>query len=219
MRHTILVTRDYPIDIRHLILVASLTACVADPTVVLVDGDTPAPPVYLLHGAGESGSDVSARWGMSAIAPDSTELADLETLIASGPRAIVMGQGVGASRAYELACSRPDLVGAIVMLSGEATSTPCAPGPRVSTLTVHGTLDDVDPYSTAAATFTAAQTLTGCTDVATFVSSPALTPTVEALACNNGPLRAEHWRVIGWDHNPALGEQWGEAVGSWIDQL
>jgi pimeloyl-ACP methyl ester carboxylesterase len=192
------------------------TACTDPPPgVQLVDGDIPEPTVLLLHGAGELGTDVSARWGMDVVAPDSLELADLEALITAGPRAIVMGQGSGASLAFTLACSRPDLVGLVVMLSGVAHSEPCADGPRVSVLTIHGTLDDHTSYSTAAPTFARAKALTGCTESERYVESPQINATVEALACDNGPLRAEHWRVIGWDHNPALPSTWSTTVLEW----
>lgn len=177
----------------------------------------------MLHGDGELGADISSRWLLpgQSVAPDDMEVADLEQLVLPGARSIVMGQGAGASRAYEFACARPDLVSVVVMLSGEAHAGECAHGPVVSVLTVHGTLDDVVPYTTAQVTFEAAQDLARCTDVS-YVESPEIgvaSNQIEALGCterDEGRTRsAEHWRVLGWDHNPQLTTDWSRTVLTW----
>jgi pimeloyl-ACP methyl ester carboxylesterase len=204
------------------VTMAVLGACAADPGVELVapvDAGTDR-SVFLLHGDGELGADVLDRWQIDARAPDDTGSdALISELARSGQRSIVLGQGAGASMAYTIACARPDLVAAIVMLSGVAHAEPCVSGQVVSVLTAHGTVDSHTPYSTAQATFERAQTIARCADEA-YVASPALGATVEALACvarDEGRVRtAEHWRVIGWDHNPELGAEWGDAVETWL---
>ncbi len=201
-------------------LAVVLSACVDDPSVEIVTGD-PVAPMILIHGTGESGSDISARWGMpDAVAPD--DVSSIAGMIEPGERAILLGQGSGASIAYDLACARPDLVSAVVMLSGEASDAECVNGSAVSVLTVHGTVDDVIPYSSATETFEKAKQIAQCSSVA-FVDSPDIGASVEALSClerTDGRTRsATHWRVIGWDHNPVLGETWAPAVDLWLSDL
>lgn len=203
-----------------LALVVVLSACVDDPNVEIVTGD-PVAPMILIHGTGEMGSDISARWGMTdAVAPD--DVSSIAGIIGPGERAILLGQGSGASIAYDLACSRPDLVSAVVMLSGQASDAECVNGSAVSVLTIHGTVDDVIPYSSATETFEKAKRIAQCSSVS-FIDSPNIGSDVEALSClerTDGQARsATHWRVIGWDHNPALGETWAPAIELWLSAL
>lgn len=205
---------------KHAVLVVAvgMAACVADPSVEILPTTEREPQIILIHGTGELGADIAARWSLPVTveAPDSLD--EIETLIDPTRRAILMGQGSGASLAYSIACARPDLVAAIVMLSGVAGEMECANGSRVSALTIHGTVDSHTPYSTAQATFERVQQLADCTTVR-YVDEPALNATVESLGCleriEGQTRRAEHWRVIGWDHNPDLGPEFGETVLTW----
>ncbi len=63
-------------------------------------------------------------------------------------RVYVIGHSNGGYMAYRMACERADVIAAIGVLAGEASSTPaaCQPSQPVSVLHLHGSADTTVPY-------------------------------------------------------------------------
>ena len=61
----------------------------------------------------------------------------------------VLGHSNGGYMAYRMACERADVIAAIGSLAGNASSMPsaCTPSQPVGVVHMHGTIDDIVPYS------------------------------------------------------------------------
>jgi polyhydroxybutyrate depolymerase len=125
----------------------------------------------------------------------------------------VMGHSNGGYMAYRLACDRADVVTNIMVLAGQAVSdaSTCHPAQPVSVLHLHGTVDDMVPYSTAAASVMQWATLNGCGATQT-TGSPldldtsvvgAETQTSAYDGCPPGGS-VELWTIQGAGHVPAF---------------
>jgi polyhydroxybutyrate depolymerase len=166
----------------------------------------------------------SPRWNASAMdrRDDTDDTAQFIDLADEAPL-VLLGHGNGASMAWRIACAHPTAVRAIVMLAGSATpdDPACGTVGAFSTLNVHGTLDDIVPYSTAWPTFGQAQMLARCTKLEQGNVYYDLGVPVDAFSCLNtegrGIVSAEHWRAIGWGHAPTLPDDWWPAISGWID--
>lgn len=204
-------------------VIAFAAACAPkDPSLTFVDA-LPLDPssVQRVHLAADPQS-ARESWGLSRDVLV-LEGATIDTLLEQATRGplLLTGQGAAASLAWRFACQHPDLVRTVVMLNGAADAEPCASTGIVSTLVVHGTHDDVVPYSAAWPTFERAQVLARCTTLGSGAVYEDLTAPVETFACDlsseRGIISAEHWRVVGWGHSPALPATWGAAIDAWID--
>jgi polyhydroxybutyrate depolymerase len=63
----------------------------------------------------------------------------------------VLGHSNGGYMAYRMACERADVIAAIASLAGNASSMPsaCTPSEKVNVVHMHGTVDEVVPYTGA----------------------------------------------------------------------
>jgi len=105
------------------------------------------------------GIDLSWADGRGASVPDREGIDDVGFLAAlidrlsveygiPAGRVFVTGMSAGAFMANRLACDRADLISAIAPVSGTlGMGVPCAPSRAVSVLQIHGTADQVVPYS------------------------------------------------------------------------
>ena len=73
----------------------------------------------------------------------------LDDVIAAWPvsRVILLGHSNGGWMAYRMACERADIVTAIGVLAGEATSDTCTPSQPVDVLHIQGTADEEVNYN------------------------------------------------------------------------
>ena len=76
----------------------------------------------------------------------------------------VLGHSNGGYMAYRMACERADVIAAIGSLAGNASSTPsaCVPSAKVNVVHMHGTADNVVPYSGAVPSVDQWATKNGC---------------------------------------------------------
>jgi polyhydroxybutyrate depolymerase len=123
----------------------------------------------------------------------------------------VMGHSNGGYMAYRLACDRADVITNIMVLAGVSVSDPstCHPAAPVAVLHLHGTVDDMVPYSTAAGSVASWAALDGCGTTQT--AGPALdldtslpgaeTQTTSYDGCPPG-IAVELWTIQGAGHIP-----------------
>ncbi len=76
----------------------------------------------------------------------------------------VLGHSNGGYMAYRMACERADVIAAIASLAGNASSMPsaCMPSEKVGVVHMHGTMDDIVPYSGAVPSVEQWATKNGC---------------------------------------------------------
>jgi len=141
------------------------------------------------------GIDLSWADGRGASVPDRQGIDDVGFLAAlidrlsveygiPAGRVFVTGMSAGAFMANRLACDRADLISAIAPVSGTlGTGVPCAPSRAVSVLQIHGTADQVVPYSGGG--------MIGRGGASEIVSAPALTGLWAAVdRCASPPIPA-----------------------------
>ena len=123
----------------------------------------------------------------------------------------VMGHSNGAYMAYRLACDRADVITNIMPLAGVSVSDPstCVPVKPVSVLHLHGTADDMVPYSSAAPSVMTWAGLDGCATTQTAgdpldldtTQAGAETQTTHYDGCPPG-IAVELWTITGAGHVP-----------------
>jgi polyhydroxybutyrate depolymerase len=160
---------------------------------------------------------------------DSTYLGTmLDDIMKSWPeidpaRVYVLGHSNGGFMSYRLACDHADTIAAIGVLAGDATTTPCEPSQGVNVLHMHGTADDVIPYSGAEPSVANWAGYNGCgatrhtTGSADFISTVAGDETT--LATQDGcPAGAdvELWSMAGGGHIPSLTPAFEPALWAWF---
>lgn len=149
------------------------------------------------------GIDLSWADGRGASVPDRQGIDDVGFLAAlidrlsveygiPAGRVFVTGMSAGAFMANRLACDRADLISAIAPVSGTlGMGVPCAPSRAVSVLQIHGTADQVVPYSGGG--------MIGRGGASEIVSAPALTglwAAVDRCASPPTPSPAEVPRLV-----------------------
>lgn len=194
------------------LLLFAVAACAVEteqPTVTIV-GDEPTPlPIVLLHGTGDT--TIAERWGLDVETPDDVDAFEVTE------RSILLGQGTGGTKAWELACAKPWLVAAIVVLGSEIPAGECKDG-RVSVLHIHGTRDDIVEYNTVQVARIRERALADCSPSAPdgYLDTPPIG--IDSVGCAywmyGTQYTAEHWRT-DWDHNPVLPPDFGNIVTTW----
>jgi len=135
----------------------------------------------------------------------------------------LVGHSNGAFMSYRLACERADLFAAIVGLAGNAASVPCQPAEPVSILHVHGTADDVVPYSGAVPSVTQWAGLDGCSGARTRGADTDLeagltgaeTRTEATAGCPAG-VAVDLWSMEGAGHVPTFGATFPQVAWQWL---
>lgn len=148
-----------------------------------------------------------------------------QTLDIDRERIWLAGHSNGGFMAYRMACDHSEVIAGIVSLAGATFANPaaCAARQPVHVLQVHGTADNVilygggslsgHPYPGAIATSQAWATNDGCDDSLVATTAGALdlvagaafeTDILRYAAGCDIPGSAEHWRMNGASHSPAL---------------
>jgi polyhydroxybutyrate depolymerase len=137
---------------------------------------------------------------------------------------LVLGHSNGSYMAYRMACDRADVITAIAGLAGVAASTTCAPSRHVAVLHLHGTADDLVPYSTAVPSVTKWAGYNGCGttqsnatafDLDDSVAGAETTPSTFAGCPADGAV--ELWTMTGSSHIPNISFQFPTLLMSWFD--
>lgn len=153
----------------------------------------------------------------------------VDDVLASWPvdrdRVVVIGHSNGGYMAYRMACERADVITAIAGLAGAASSNPsaCKPSRAVNVLHIHGTDDDLVPYSGADDSVLQWAGHDGCGTTLT----PGGTHDLEAgltgsetrahtVACPPG-VAVELWEIAGGSHIPNFGAGFTPALWQWLD--
>jgi polyhydroxybutyrate depolymerase len=137
----------------------------------------------------------------------------------------LVGHSNGGFMSYRLACERADLFAAILALAGSAASVPCQPEQPVSILHIHGTADDIVPYSVAVPSVTQWTGLDGCSGARTRGAdldleaglAGAETKTEITGGCPaDGAV--DLWTLEGAGHIPAFGAAFAPAAWQWLTE-
>lgn len=178
----------------------------ADPACCDFEGQRPDDVAYL----GGLIDDVTAAWPIEGV--------------------YVVGHSNGGFMAYRLACERADALSAIVSLAGLASSNPagCTPSQPVPVLHMHGTMDEVVPYTAGAYGADAsvdqwagkngcAGTTRGSGASLDLDTSVAGSETVSApiVGCPAGG-EVELWKMEGSSHTPVLGTTFTSQLMEWL---
>lgn len=175
----------------------------ADPACCDFDGKNPDDVAYI----GGLIDDITAEWPV-----DESQV-------------FIIGHSNGGYMAYRMACERADTIAAIASLAGNAASTAsaCNPSEPVNVVHLHGTLDDIVPFSGAmpsveqwaakngcGTTRTAAMDLDLDTNVAGAETHVA--PTADCPA--NGAV--ELWTMEGSSHIPVMNNSFATTMMDWF---
>jgi polyhydroxybutyrate depolymerase len=181
----------------------------ADPACCDLGGLHPDDSGYI----GKLIDDVTAAWPVSSV--------------------FLVGHSNGGYMSYRMACDRADVVSAIVVLAGIASSTPalCKPTQPVSVLHVHGTADAVVPYAGggiggagAVGSVQQWEGKNGCsmtrTTGATMLDLDATVPgnetTTEASTGCPTKIAVDLWSLAGSSHIPSLTAAFEPAIWEWM---
>jgi polyhydroxybutyrate depolymerase len=135
----------------------------------------------------------------------------------------VVGYANGGTMAYRLACERADVVSNIVVLASQPTSTACAPTRGVNVLEIHGTADDVVPYSVAGPSVQQWAVNDHCGTIGPPGTSLDLdsvlagneTLTQSVTGCPPG-ITVDLWTIEGGGHHPTPVTTFGPTVRQWV---
>lgn len=156
----------------------------------------------------------------------------IDDVLASWPvdhgAVFVLGHSNGGYMAYRMACERADVIAAIGVLAGEASSMPaaCTPARTVNVLHLHGTADAVVPYTGGlGAEGSVAQwaAKNGCGTDRTAVADYDLDSAVPGLethastttGCPAGGA-VDLWKLEGSSHLPSLTTEFPTRVMQWF---
>lgn len=137
----------------------------------------------------------------------------------------VLGHSNGGYMAYRMACERADVIAGIGVLAGDASSDPaaCMPSRPVSVLHMHGTVDDMVPFSGAAESVAQWAGKNGCgtartpgadLDLDTSVAG-AETHTSSTTGCPAGGA-VDLWTLEGSSHLPLLTTEFPSLLLTWF---
>lgn len=137
----------------------------------------------------------------------------------------LLGHSNGGYMAYRMACERADAIAAIASLAGNAASMPssCNPAREVNVLHLHGTLDDIVPYSGAEPSVSQWASHNGCgalgqpgfvLDLDSSVDGPETQLAAAADCPPNGTV--ELWRMAGSNHIPVMNSSFPTTIMEWF---
>lgn len=152
----------------------------------------------------------------------------LDAVMADWPvdpaRVYLVGHSNGGYMSYRMACERADIIASIGVLAGLVSSAPaCNPAHPVSVLHMHGTADELVPFTEAASSITAWEghdhcgtTMTAGADLDIESNlAGAETHTSVADGCPSG-VGIEEWTIEGGSHIPSFGPTYGRRVFDWL---
>jgi polyhydroxybutyrate depolymerase len=175
----------------------------ADPACCDFDGKNPDDVAYI----GGLIDDITAEWPV-----DESQV-------------FIIGHSNGGYMAYRMACERADTIAAIASLAGNAASMPssCNPSREVNVLHLHGTEDDVVPYTGAEPSVTQWAAHNGCgalgqpgfaLDLDSNVEGAETQLAAVADCPANGSV--ELWRMEGSTHIPVMNNSFATTILEWF---
>jgi polyhydroxybutyrate depolymerase len=137
----------------------------------------------------------------------------------------ILGHSNGGYMAYRMACERADVIAAVASLAGNAASMPttCTPSEKVNVLHLHGTEDDIVPYSGAEPSVAQWATHNGCgalgqpgftIDIDNNVAGPETQLAAVAGCPENGAV--ELWKMVGSTHVPVMNNMFPTTILEWF---
>lgn len=156
----------------------------------------------------------------------------IDDIVAEWPvdknQVFLLGHSNGAYMAYRMACERADAIAAIVGLAGYAASVPstCNPAREVSVAHLHGTADDIVPYTGvvgAEGSVMQWAAHNGCGTTRTATVDLDLDSTVQGaethVEVTDGCPRTgavELWTMEGSSHVPVMNPSFATTVMDWL---
>lgn len=138
----------------------------------------------------------------------------------------VLGHSNGGYMAYRMACERADVIAAIGVLAGEASSNPaaCKPVKPVSVVHLHGTADAVVPYTGAEPSVNQWAGKNGCTTTTrATTTSIDLDTNVVGDETHEEPTdgcpangAVELWSMEGSSHIPLMNSSFSPTIFGWF---
>ncbi|HEY5947054.1 MAG TPA: hypothetical protein VIV40_16235 [Kofleriaceae bacterium] len=137
----------------------------------------------------------------------------------------ILGHSNGGYMAYRMACERADVIAAIGSLAGDASSTPsaCTPSKHVAVVHLHGTADQIVPFTGATPSVDQWAAKNGCATTRTETTTLDLDSTVAGAETHVAPNAGcpsdgavELWTMEGSSHIPSLNSSFSTAVFSWF---
>lgn len=175
----------------------------ADPACCDFDGKNPDDVAYI----GGLIDDISAAWPV-----DKNQV-------------FVLGHSNGGYMAYRMACERADVITAIASLAGNASSMPsaCNPSRPVNVVHLHGTADDVVPFTGAMPSVDQWAMKNGCGTTRTATMDydfDSNVPGAETHAaatdgCPDGGA-VELWTMEGSTHIPVMNSSFATTIFGWF---
>jgi polyhydroxybutyrate depolymerase len=153
----------------------------------------------------------------------------IDDIVAEWPvdknQVFILGHSNGGYMAYRMACERADAVVAIASLAGNAASMPatCTPSQKVNVVHLHGTLDDIVPYTGAVPSVDQWAAKNGCGTTRTAASDIDIDSSVDGTethmfttaACPaNGAV--ELWTMEGSSHIPVMNSTFSTTIMQWL---
>ncbi len=137
----------------------------------------------------------------------------------------ILGHSNGGYMAYRMACERADLIAAIGSLAGNASSTPstCTPSQKVNVVHMHGTVDDIVPFTGAMPSVAQWAAKNGCGTTRTSTGeldldnavTGAETHTFTTDGCPaNGAV--DLWTMEGSTHVPIMNATFSTTILDWF---
>jgi len=151
----------------------------------------------------------------------------IEDVIAAWPidrkQVRVIGHSNGGFMAYRLGCDRADLITSLASLAGDAASVPCEPSEPVHVLHLHGTADEVIPFTGAVPSVEQWAAHNGCGTTRTPGATLDLDAAVDGAETQESSTTGcpaagavELWTLTGSSHIPSLGLTFDTAISAWF---
>jgi polyhydroxybutyrate depolymerase len=137
----------------------------------------------------------------------------------------VLGHSNGGFMAYRMACERADVIAAIGSLAGNASSSPttCNPAKPVNVVHLHGTVDDMVPYSGATPSVDQWAAKNGCGTTRTETMTYDFDTNVDRAETHVQPTAGcpangavELWTMEGSTHIPVMNETFAPTIFAWF---
>jgi polyhydroxybutyrate depolymerase len=135
----------------------------------------------------------------------------------------VIGHSNGGFMSYRMACERADVISNVASLAGDAVNVPCTPSQPVQVLHMHGTSDEVVPFSGAQPSVDQWGDHNGCGNGLTSkgdafdLDAAVIGAETVAAVLNDCPATAqvELWTMGSSTHVPNITADFDAAISQW----
>lgn len=137
----------------------------------------------------------------------------------------ILGHSNGGYMAYRMACERADVIAAIASLAGNAASTPsaCTPSQKVNVVHLHGTQDDIVPYTGATPSVDQWAAKNGCGTTRSETTALDLDNNIAGAETHVQPQAGcasggavELWTMEGSSHIPVMNATFASTMLDWF---